>query len=180
MQLVNTSARYGAVSQSLHWAIAGLVVALILMGEVGDVDAEEGNALYFWHSSLGVLVMLLVIARVGWRLMSPPPRQPQTMSRLAGRLAKSMHAIFYVLLLALPISGWLVASAEGAPVSLFGAVAIPAWAGAGQEETFEEAHEILGNILLILVSLHALAALKHHFVDKDDVLLRMLPRSTKS
>jgi cytochrome b561 len=86
--------------------------------------------------------------------------------------------LFYLFLLALPLSGWLASSAEGGAVSFFGVATLPQWnVGAGGEELFEEAHEVLGNILLVLVSLHVLAALKHHFVDKDDVLLRMLPAS---
>jgi len=181
MQLVNTSARYGVVSQTLHWIIAALVVALIVMGKAGDIDAEEGNSLYFWHTSLGLLVLLLVIARILWRFVTPLPKHPTTMSRLAGRVATGLHLLFYVFLLALPLSGWLASSAEGGTTTFFGVATLPAWnVGGAGEDLFEEAHEVLGNVLLILVILHALAALKHHFVDKDDVLLRMLPASSKS
>jgi len=180
MRLLNTSARYGVVSQCLHWVTAALVVVLLVTGKAGHIEAEEGNALCFWHSSLGVLVFLLVIARILWRFFAPMPKQPETSSRLAGRLARGLHLLFYVLLVALPISGWLAASAEGGAVSLFGWGALPGWNVPAGEEFFEEAHEVLGNILLLLVILHALAALKHHFVDKDDVLSRMLPQSRKS
>jgi cytochrome b561 len=179
MQLLNTSGRYGAVSQTLHWVTAALVVVLIVSGEAGDIEAEEGNGLYFWHSSLGLLVLLLVIARIVWRLVTPPPKPPATVSRFAGRVASGLHLLFYAFLVALPLSGWLASSAEGGTVSFFGVAMLPQW-NAGGEEFFEEAHEVLGNILLVLVILHALAALKHHFMDKDDVLLRMLPASRRS
>jgi len=193
MQLVNTSARYGIVSQTLHWTIAALAVALIVMGKAGDVEAEAGNSLYFWHASLGLLVLFLVLVRIVWRFVTPVPKHPATMPRLAGRAAAGLHFLFYILLVALPLSGWLASSAEGAPVSFFGVATLPTWtlqaspaantgvaeAGEGGEEFFEEAHEVLGNVLLLLVVLHALAALKHHFVDKDDVLVRMLPQSGK-
>jgi cytochrome b561 len=178
MQWINTSGRYGAVSQTIHWITAALVVALIVSGKAGDIDAEEGSRLYFWHSSLGLLILLLVVARILWRFVTPPPKQPAATSRLAGRVATSLHLLFYVFLLALPISGWLASSAEGGTVSFFGLATLPQWS-AGGEDFFEEAHEVLGNILLLLVILHALAALKHHLIDKDDVLLRMLPSSKK-
>lgn len=179
MNLLNTPARYGIVSQSLHWVTALLVVVLILSGKAGDIDAEDGNVLYFWHSSLGLLIFLLVVARIIWRFITPPPKKLATGSRLMGRVAAGLHLIFYVLLVALPLSGWLASSAEGGLVSLFGFGTLPRWSVGAGGELFEEAHEVLGNILLILVVLHGLAALKHHFVDKDDVLLRMLPASRR-
>lgn len=176
MQLFNTSTRYGAVSGVLHWITAAVVVILIVSGKAGDVDAEDGNALYFWHSSLGLLVLLLVVARIAWRFVTPPPKPPAMMSALAGRAAAGLHLLFYVFLVLLPLSGWLASSAEGGVVSFFGVATLPQWSLAGGgEEFFEEAHEVIGNILLILVILHALAALKHHFLDRDDVLSRMLP-----
>jgi cytochrome b561 len=115
-----------------------------------------------------------------WRFVTPAPMRPASMSLTAGRLASGLHVVFYVLLVALPLSGWLAASAEGGSVSLFGLATLPAAAGAGGEKFFEEAHEVLGDLMLILVIVHALAALKHHFLDKDDVLLRMLPASRRS
>jgi cytochrome b561 len=138
----------------------------------GDVEAEAGNSLYFWHASLGLLVLFLVLVRIIWRFITPVPKHPATMPRLAGRAAAGLHFLFYILLVALPLSGWLASSAEGAPVSFFGVATLPAWtlqaspaantggadAGEGGEEFFEEAHEVLGNVLLLLVVLHALAA----------------------
>lgn len=207
MSLVNTATRYGVVSQSLHWLTVLLVIVLLISGKVGEIEVEGGgNALYYWHSSLGVLVLAVVVARIVWRFVTPPPKLPKTTSTFARSFAQSLHIAFYALLVALPLSGWLVASAEGAPVRFFGVMTLPRWEvssfsstpretprseldrvtgqqeegeGAG-EELFEEVHEVLGNLLLVFAILHAMAALKHHFVDKDDILARMLPTRSRS
>lgn len=207
MQLTNDSSRYGSVSQWLHWTTVALVVVLLVMGNAFDVETDEpGSALFFWHSSLGVLVFILAAARIGWLLFSRPPALPQSTSRLFRALARGAHIALYALLFALPVSGWLAASSEGASVPFFGIATVPAWQGRVQapshpaaavresqsavsarntrgaeakegESAFKELHEVLGNVLLMLASLHVLAALKHHFVNHDDVLRRMLPRS---
>lgn len=209
MQLVNDRSRYGSISQWLHWTTAALVIVLLGMGNAFEMEADQpGNALYFWHSSLGVLVFILAAARIGWLLFSRPPALPQSTSRLFRLLARSAHVALYALLFALPVSGWLAASSESAAVPFFGIATIPAWRvaapippnpavaargsassaaaesaarrGADAQEGeggFGELHEVLGNVLLVLASLHVLAALKHHFVNHDDVLRRMLPRS---
>ena len=211
MQLTNDTSRYGSVSQWLHWTTAALVVLLLVMGNAFDMEADEaGSTLFFWHSSLGVLVFILVAARIGWLLFSRPPALPRSASRLFRILARSTHIALYALLFALPVSGWLAASSEGAAVSLFGITTVPQWKAAGPpvsgasvqgarlavatgrgkkdiseakgetDGVFKEIHEVLGNVLLVLASLHVLAALKHHFVNHDEVLLRMLPRARSS
>lgn len=186
--------RYGSVSQAFHWITVVLVIVLLLTGLVGHPEAEEpGNATFMWHGSLGVLVFVLAIARVIWRLGHTVPALPPTMTRASRAFARAVHIAFYVLLFALPITGWLVASAEGAAVNFFGVASLPRWeweaapaaAGAGdevedeaaeqREHFFEEVHEVLGYAILALAILHLLAALKHHFVDRDDVLRSMLP-----
>lgn len=204
MQLRNDTSRYGSVSQWLHWTTAALIVVLLVMGNAFDMEADEpGSALFFWHSSLGVLVFILAVARIGWLLFSGPPALPQSASRLFRVLVRGSHVALYILLFALPVSGWLAASSERAAVPFFGIATVPAWQGAqaqpipaaaprvptrsavaqggadaGEGEGgFKEMHEVLGNVLLALASFHVLAALKHHFVDHDDVLRRMLPRS---
>ena len=202
MNVRNDSVRYGAVSQALHWIIVALVIVLLVTGKAGDIDADEaGSSMFMWHGSLGVLVLLLAGARIIWLLVSRAPPLPESMTRVGRILARGMHLALYVLLFALPLSGWLASSAEGASVNFFGIASIPAWqvnaprqtvqrasvaaegveaneAGERQEDVFEEIHEVLGNVLLILVSLHALAALKHEFIDHDGLLRRMLPKTS--
>ena len=205
MQFANDSYRYGSVSQWLHWTTVVLLVVLLVMGNAFDTETDEpGSVLFFWHSSLGVLVFILAAARIGWLLFSRPPALPQNTSRFFRVLARSTHIALYGLLFALPVSGWLDASSEGAAVPFFGIADIPVWQAAAQvppnsavareptpsvsarsarrtdaeegESGFKALHEVLANVLLALASLHVLAALKHHFVNHDDVLRRMLPR----
>ncbi len=198
MATQDTSTRYGSVAQTLHWTTALLAVALLVIGKMGLVDAEHaGSAGFMWHGSLGVLVLALVAARLLWRLVSAPPQFPPTMTRFARIAATTMHFSLYALLVALPLSGWLAASAEGSNVNFFNVATIPAWEGtaappaasaalprmqptpetAGQdsEDLAKEVHELLGDALIILVGLHILAALKHEFVDHDGLIRRMLP-----
>ncbi len=197
MPAMNPSARYDGLSQFLHWAIVLLVLVLLVMGKVGLVDAEHPeSAAFMWHGSLGVLVLVLVAARAIWRLRRPPPEFPSTMTRLGRIGARMMHASLYVLLIALPLSGWLAASSEGSNVNFFNVATLPRWGGSvtadrgsaaaprtraiaesaeGREDLAEEAHELLGDALIILASLHVLAALKHQFIDHDDLIRRMLP-----
>lgn len=200
MQVRNQSSRYGAVSQILHWTTALLVTALLVIGKGGLVDVEHpATAGFMWHGSLGVLVLALVAARLLWRLASPNPEFPSTMTRLGRIAARTMHLSLYALLVALPLSGWLAASSEGSHVNFFNVVTLPRWersgpmeaapavapraqasaqtAGGDRESLAEELHELLGDALIILVGLHVIAALKHQFVDHDGLIRRMLPAS---
>lgn len=189
MRSIDGVARYGAVSQAIHWITVVLVIVLLLTGLVGHPEADEpGNATFMWHGSLGVLVFVLAIARLFWRHLSRVPELPATMKPAERSIARAMHVAFYVLLFALPLTGWLVASAEGASVNFFGVTALPGWdfgaahespAAKEREELFEEVHEVLGYAILVLAIVHMLAALKHHFVDRDDVLRSMLPGDPK-
>lgn len=196
---MNQSTRYDSVSQFLHWTTALAVVVLLIIGKAGLFDADHpGSAGFMWHGSLGVLVLALVAARLVWRVVRPPPSFPATMTRLGRIAARAMHASLYVLLVAMSLSGWLAASSEGSSVNFFNVATLPRWeravpaatapaaapraqasasagAGEGQEDLAKEAHELLGDALLILVGLHFLAALKHQFIDRDGLIRRMLP-----
>lgn len=198
MAAMNQSTRYDGVSQLLHWAVVLLVLVLLVMGKAGLVEADHpGSAAFMWHGSLGVLVLVLVAARALWRLRHAPPEFPATMTRFGRIAARTMHASLYVLLIALPLSGWLAASSEGSKVNFFNVATIPRWGGTlaadtgpaavpgmravpeseerGGEDVAEEVHELLGDALIILASLHVLAALKHQYIDHDELIRRMLP-----
>jgi cytochrome b561 len=174
----SSNATYGPFGQAIHWTIAALVVAQLAMGKLSEVEPDEGGGgLYGWHTSIGLLVLALAVVRTVWRLTRGVPAQPAGTAPWQRRLATLVHAAFYVLLFALPLSGWLLSSAEGDAVFFFGRP-LPLFAVAGSEEAeelFEQAHELLGNLLLLLAVVHVIAALKHHFIDRDDVLRRMLP-----
>ncbi|MBS0578517.1 MAG: cytochrome b [Proteobacteria bacterium] len=178
-----------------------LIIVLLLTGKVGDVDADEPtSALFIWHGSLGILVLLVAAVRIIWLFVHPAPPLPEGMKHVSRVLARSMHVALYGLLFALPLSGWLASSAEGASVSFFGIASLPAWhmqiprqetsstatgseaagtqeAGESKKELFEDVHEVLGNVLLALAGLHILAAFKHQLIDRDGLLSRMLPRA---
>lgn len=169
---------YDATSKMLHWLIAALAFSQLALGKFFDVDAEESAGVFTWHTTLGLLVLVLMLARVGWRLSHAAPPPPANAPPWQNKLGAAMHGLLYVLLLVLPLSGWLLASAEGDAVSFIGLFDIPALpvpAGEEAEDFLEETHELLGNALLVLAGLHVLAGLKHHYVDRDDVLRRMLP-----
>jgi cytochrome b561 len=169
--MTGTVQRYGTVSQFLHWLIALLVFALLAMGKLADVDDEP---LFAWHTTLGLSVLALMVLRLAWRLSHPvPPPAPGPAWQQGA--ARFTHLAFYGLLLLLPLSGWLMTSAEGDAVTWLGLQVPVLPVSEASEDALEEAHEILGNVVLALASLHVLAGLKHHFFDRDDVLRRMLP-----
>lgn len=167
-------ARYTAVSKSLHWIIALLAFVQLGIGKLGDVD--EGS-LFGWHTSIGLAVLALMTVRLAWRLTHTVPALPPATPGWQRVAARALHWGFYALLLVLPLSGWLLTSVEGEAVSLLGLPVppLPVPGGEASEEALEEIHEILGNVLLALAAVHVIAGLKHHFVDRDDVLRRMLP-----
>ncbi len=179
MMLRNTHEHYGAVAQSLHWAIVALVAVQVVLGVTG-ADLPVGMERLITlsrHKSLGMTILALVAVRLAWRLVNPVPRLPPQLPRLEQRLAHFTHWLFYGLLLVLPLAGWINSSASNLTVSWFGmfnfpdlvetdkalAVSAKAW------------HRSMAWLLITMIALHALAALRHHFVLKDSVLLRMLP-----
>jgi cytochrome b561 len=169
---------YSGVAKTLHWLIAVLVFTQLGIGKFADVDAEEARSVFDWHTSLGLTVLILMLVRLGWRLTHTVPALPATTPVWQRGLARTSHLLFYVLLLALPLSGWLLTSAEGDAVrflGLFPVPGLPVAAGEEMEEFLEETHELLGNVLIGLAAVHILAGWKHHFIDRDNVLRRMLP-----
>jgi len=176
----NTASGYGFVSASLHWVIVAGVIAQYFLAEAGE-ESDAPATLFDpanLHISLGLTLLALALLRLVWRLTGQTPDWPATMKRYERLLARSVHAAFYVLLFAIPLSGWALSSAEGDPVRFFGLFDVPAWVSANEssEELLEEVHEVLFNCLFALALLHAAAALKHHFFDKDNVLRGMFGR----
>jgi len=180
MQLRNSITRWGVVSQVLHWAIVGF---LLVMAVLGLSMTELPNGIdkiktYALHKSLGITVLALILLRLLWRLVAgPAPAAPGP--RWQRRLAATAHAALYVLLLAMPLSGWAFNSAANFALRWFGWVNLPRLlpADPGLKAVFHAAHEWLFWLLVGVVLLHAAAALKHHWLDRDDVLRRMLPWS---
>ncbi|MCW4454979.1 cytochrome b [Flavobacterium sp. MXW15] len=181
MPLKNTADRWGAVSQSLHWLIAALI---LLLGIVGLTMGElPRTPKYFWvytaHKSLGITVLALAVLRLGWRLYAGAPRPVPGTPTWQERITSATHWLLYALIFALPLSGWLYDSASGLrPFRLFGLVEMPKLS-APDERTSQISHAIheWGFWLLVAVVLaHAGAALYHHVHQRDDTLARMLPQ----
>jgi len=178
MTLTNTSTRYGLVPQLLHWLVLILLIAQFLLAEAAE-DAPEGAAqlaTLAWHKSVGITILLLAFTRVAWRLFDRPPPLPPQPRWLEGAAALT-HWGLYALLFALPLTGWMMSSSEGHPVSWFGFIQLPdlVMPSESLEEALHEVHETLATTLLVLAGIHVLAALKHQFVDRDGLMSRMLP-----
>jgi cytochrome b561 len=140
--------------------------------------------IYQLHKSLGITVLVLSMARLLWRLANPPPALPSTLRRWEAALARVTHIGFYVLMIALPLSGWMMVSASvwNIPAVVFGLFTLPHLPVLGTlqdkkpvEDALKEVHEALAIGIFVLLLLHVAAALKHHFVLHDDTLARMLP-----
>src|SRR5580692_1642644 len=179
MPIRNSSGRYTAIAQTLHWLIAGLIVTQFVLAISAD-DLPIGAhklALLARHKSFGMTVLMLAILRLLWRLWNPPPALPPGMTPLERTLARATHIAFYGLLFAMPLTGWLMSSAKNYSVSWFGVFTWPNLI-AKNETAFDllrSTHHILSYALFAIAVLHILAAFKHHFWNKDTVLLRMLP-----
>jgi cytochrome b561 len=171
--------RYTPVAQLLHWVIAALIVTQFALAWSAD-DLPLGVhklALLARHKSFGMTVLMLVVVRLVWRLTNRPPELPAGMSPLERLAARATHVAFYVLLFAMPLSGWLMSSAKNYSVSWFGRFTWPNLIGPNEAafDYLKTTHEFLSYALFTIAVLHILAALKHHFWNKDDVFLRMLP-----
>ena len=168
---------YTPVAKGLHWLMAALILGLAALGIVmhemplSPLKLE----LYAWHKWFGVTVFLLVWLRLAWRLTHRPPAQPATLSAPLQRLAHAGHALLYVLMIVIPLSGWLMSSAKGVQTVWFGLVPLPDLLGRDRElgDLLQQAHKLLNLLLLLTLAGHVLAALWHHFVLKDDTLRRM-------
>ena len=186
----NTEHRFGAVAMTLHWLMALFVIGLLGVGHymtsLPDTDPNK-LTLYQLHKSFGVTVFCLLLVRILWRWSQVTPPLPAAMPTWERSAAVFCHWGFYGLLIATPLSGWASVSASKfnfIPTTIFGQVHlphIPYFVNYPDREFIEYAtnlaHIVLGWLIVALLVAHLLAALKHHFVDRDDVLTRMLPDS---
>jgi cytochrome b561 len=170
--------RYAAPSIALHWIIAALIAVGLPLGlymhelKLSPLKLQ----LYSYHRWIGVTIFGLVVLRLLWRMMQPPP--PALPGPVwQARIATLAHVALYVLMVAIPLAGWVHSSAAGVPTVYFGIWQLPDLVSASKPlaRYFRDVHEALSNALLAVVALHVAAALKHHWVDRDETLLRMLP-----
>ena len=211
MRWRNTEDSYGAVAIALHWLVAITVPGLFALGlwmrSLTYYDSWYDPAPYI-HKSIGIMLLLTVIARLTWRIGGTVPRPLPTLTPFEHRSSGLVHGLLYVLLFAIMLSGYLISTADGRAIEVFGLFQVPAtltdvhldalraavgqWLeqhglhGAAaavtglpkQEDLAGAIHLYLAYTVIALASLHALAALKHHFIDRDRTLMRMLGRST--
>lgn len=195
--------RYTAVAIVLHWAVAIAILGMIplgwWMGDALEVRATQAQAIaaFQLHKSIGLTVLLLSVARLVWRLMNPPPPLPEGMKPRERLAATATHWAFYFIIIAMPLTGWLYVSTGWSahddrplevPTLFFGLFQVPHLFGlshmaeatrAALAGVFENAHSKMAWGVIGLAALHVAAALKHHLVDKDDVLARMVPGLAK-
>lgn len=180
MQFRNSEARFGAVAQLFHWLIVALIVTQYVLVQIFE-DMPLGMAkikMIGNHKAVGMTVLMLAVLRLIWRWANPVPPLPGTLKSYERRLAHISHILLYVLIFSIPLSGWIMSSVANIPVSYFGLFTFPDLVGPNKSlvDQVKEVHEILNVILLVTVAVHVAAALKHHFILKDNVLKRMLPR----
>lgn len=183
MEMKNTEKRYGIVAQVFHWGIFALFVSLFIVAEMMD-EAPKGPekyALYDLHKSLGLSVLFLAFSRLSWRMANPRPELEGTLSKWIEKGATASHFLLYAVMFIMPLTGYIMSVTGGHPVGFFGLFKLPMVMGKnhGLHEGFEELHEVMAALILVLVSVHLLAALWHHFMVRDNVLRRMLPVKLK-
>ena len=173
---------YSRVAIALHW-----IIALLILGNAAgailaeQVSKETAGAIMATHKSIGLTVLMLSLLRLAWRVTHGFPRLPDSTPSWDAILARVTHVAFYVLIIAVPLAGWAMVSAGSRPLTWFGLFPWPKLPV--EKATADWAHDwhvLLAFATLALAALHVLGALKHHFVDRDDVLARMLPLVRRS
>lgn len=182
MPIENTEDRYGAIAILLHWSMAILVIGLAVLGlymvTLPDVGFNTRKIeLILYHKEIGVAVLVLLAVRLAWRLTQTLPQLVAHLPEWQKVAARFVHLTFYALMFALPVTGCLMSSAAGIPVSFFGLFVLPDFIARDDYlfQRFIVVHKWLGYVLIFFIFIHVGAALRHHFIFKDDTLRKMLP-----
>jgi len=184
-----SAARYNTVAMSLHWLIAALLITNIgLAWYFNTLHGLAKSAPVQLHKSIGITVLILSLARLAWRLVSPPPALPASVTGWERWSALTVYVLFYVVMIGMPLTGWAMVSASNLihvfPIMLYGVVHWPAIGPLttlapakmkAAHETFEAAHGLLAKLAYGLIVLHVGAALRHQFLKRDEVVWRMVP-----
>ena len=170
---------YTSTAKALHWLMAILLFGLLALGlYMHDLPlSPQKLQLYSWHKWAGVSAFMLVWLRLFWRVYHRPPALPATMSKLMQFAAHAGHFALYALMLAIPLTGWLMSSAKGFQTVWFGVLPLPDLLAKDKElgDLLALVHKSLNLLFGAIIVGHIGAALKHHFIDKDDILTRILP-----
>ncbi len=172
--LTNTKKSYGLIARLLHWVIALLVFALIAVGWY--MAENEIYDLYPYHKAIGMLVLFLAVLRILWALTNTHPAFPDTMTGIEKIAAYFGHTVLYILLLLMPISGYIYSASGGYGITFFGLFDIPLLIEKNEQlhKIAGEAHEIIAFTALAIIIGHIIMAYKHHFIDKDNTMQKML------
>ena len=177
--MTDAPARYGAVAIVLHWLVVVLIIASWALGlYMVELPFSPQKLKYIsWHKWLGVTIFMVALCRIVWRVTHPAPPPPDAMPSWQRTVMGVSHLLLYLLTLAIPLSGWLFSSASGVPTVYLGWAQLPDLVVKDKlfAELLRQAHVLLNVTLFIIVCIHVAAALKHHFIDRDDVLVRILP-----
>jgi cytochrome b561 len=175
----NTTEAWGAPAKLLHWTVATLVLVQIALGwaAVAWHLSPTKLDLFVLHKSTGMLILLLMLVRLFWRWINVTPFLPAGMQAWERAAAQASHFILYLLLLLAPVTGWIINSATNIPFRMFWLIPIPAVADPDKAlaETASRIHFGLFVLLVLVLVVHVAAALRHHYVVRDNVLARMLP-----
>jgi cytochrome b561 len=184
MKWSNTSTQWGAISQLFHWGILLLIITQYILAytmlELPPSD-QTGN-LFAWHKQIGVTILFLVCLRLWWRLHNPIPKDSPKEPRWAHSLAQTNIWVLYILLFSFPLTGFLLSTLNGHGVSYFGLFTIPAFTEGPTPygKIFLKAHIWISYSVYFFVPTHILGGLYHHFILKDNVLIRMLPLNPRN
>lgn len=177
------SNRYSPISIAMHWMMFLLMVAVyacIELREIYPKGSDPREALKMWHFMLGLCVGILVWVRLFFMVRGQKPAIVPTPPRWQHLLSKAVHGLLYLLMIGLPILGWVMLSAAGKPIPFFG-LELPALINENKElsKSIKEIHATAGTVGYYLIGLHAVAGLFHHYVMRDNTLIRMLPKCKK-
>jgi cytochrome b561 len=181
--LRNDRASWGGPAKAFHWVMALLIlvqIALGLMAANWHLSPTQIR-LFFWHKSIGMLILALLALRLGWRLANPTPELPPGTPAWERAAARAGHALLYVLMIVLPVTGWIVNSAANIPFRIFYLVPLPALVAPDKAlaDAVALVHRGLFVLLVLVLTAHIGAALRHHFIRRNDILTRMLPWRTQ-
>jgi len=176
--LCNTMDSWGVISKGLHWTMAGFIFVQLVLGPLAVSWRLSPTKLdlFVWHKSIGMLILALVILRAIWRSLNPTPTLPSDLPRWEHTSARLSHALLYLIMFMLPISGWIINSAANFPFKVFWVFPLPDLVSPNKslEELAKAVHFSLVIGLITLLALHIGAALRHHIVRRNNVLVRML------
>jgi cytochrome b561 len=177
------NSKYSGVAMAFHWLVGIAVIASWLITQAAE-DAPNRDArseIMANHFALGVVIFVLVAARLIWRLASPPPAPSPHHAGWERALARITHFAMYALLLVMPLAAWFAMSSYGSPISLWGLFDVPVLPVAENPDVAKQIfgiHALAGTTLLVLIALHVAAAFKHTLVDRDGTIFKMLPFGT--